>query len=212
MPHAALKIIRDEHNALSAMLRSIRLLLAGHRRAGTLPDFGILRAMLFYVDEFPERLHHPKESKLLFPKLRARSPEAAEVLDRLDRDHAGGERAIRDLEHELLGWEMMAGTSQGDSRRDRFEDSMSRYIDFYHDHMRLEETAVLPLAVRALSAEDWDELNAAFLTNRDPLTGHVPDDAYRPLFKKILTTLPAPLGVGRALEALTEAGRYSSDD
>jgi hemerythrin-like domain-containing protein len=28
--------------------------------------FDVLRAMLFYVDEFPERLHHPKESALLY--------------------------------------------------------------------------------------------------------------------------------------------------
>ena len=115
MPHLALTVILDEHKALSAMLRSIRLLLSEHRRRGTLPDFGVLRAMLFYVDEFPERLHHPKESGLLFPKLRARSAEAAEVLDRLDHDHAGGERTIRDLEHDLLGFEMMANTAHGEA-------------------------------------------------------------------------------------------------
>jgi hypothetical protein len=36
--------------------------------------FDVLRAMLFYIDEFPERLHHPKESDLLFPKLARRVP------------------------------------------------------------------------------------------------------------------------------------------
>ena len=58
MTHATLKIIREEHAALAAMLRSIPLLLAQHRRHGTLPDFASLRAMLFYVDEFPEKRHH----------------------------------------------------------------------------------------------------------------------------------------------------------
>ena len=84
MTHAALTIIRDEHAALAAMLRSILLLLAQHHRQQTLPDFGALRAMLFYVDEFPERLHHRKETELLFPKLRARTP--------LARDSAGSAR------------------------------------------------------------------------------------------------------------------------
>jgi len=74
MTHTTTRIIREEHAALSAMLRSIVLLLAQHRRLGTLPDFGALRAMLFYVDEFPEKRHHRKESELLFPKLRARTP------------------------------------------------------------------------------------------------------------------------------------------
>ena len=45
--HASLTIIRHEHWALSAMLRSILLLLGDHRRRGTLPDFGALRAMRF---------------------------------------------------------------------------------------------------------------------------------------------------------------------
>ncbi|MBX3624116.1 MAG: hemerythrin domain-containing protein [Rhizobacter sp.] len=82
--HATLQIIRSEHQALTAMLRTIRLLLSEHRRRNTLPDFSVLRAMLFYVDEFPEKLHHTKESTLLFPKLRGQGSEAEAVLDKLD--------------------------------------------------------------------------------------------------------------------------------
>ena len=41
---------------------------------------------------------------------------------------------------------------------------------------------MLPLALKHLTAEDWKELDTAFLANRDPLTGHEPDDLYRPLF------------------------------
>lgn len=206
MSHPCLTIIRHEHGALSAMLRSISLLLAEHRKRGTLPDFTVLRAMLFYVDEFPERLHHTKESRLLFPMLRRRSSEAAAVLDRLDRDHAGGEHAIRELEHLLLGFEMMGGTVHGEDRRQRFETAVAKYIDFYLEHMRVEETQILPLAERVLSAADWKELDVAFLQNRDPLVGDEADGVYRDLFKKILMTLPAPLGLGSALEALSGTG------
>jgi len=194
MPNPALATIRDEHNALSAMLRSLRMLLAEHRRKSTLPDFSVLRAMLFYIDEFPEKLHHTKESALLFPMLRARCPEAAEVLDRLDRDHARGEHSIRELEHQLLAFEVM-----GASRRETFERSVDTYVDFYLKHMALEETEVLPLAQRALSEADWAVLDAAFLANRDPLTGFEPEDGYRPLFHKIAMTAPAPIGLGPAL-------------
>jgi hemerythrin-like domain-containing protein len=204
--HPSLTVIRGEHNALSAMLRSIRLLLAEHRRRGSLPDFSALRAMLFYVDEFPERLHHTKESELLFPMLRAHTSEASELLDRLDRDHAHGEHAIRNLEHDLLGFEMMGDTEQGTFRRDKFETAMNKYIDFYLEHMHLEETMILPLAERVLSANDWMELDAAFLMNRDPLAGHDADGAYRPLFTKILNATPAPFGLGPSLEALSGTG------
>jgi len=120
MKHFTLDVIRDEHHALSAMLRSLSMLLGQARREGRMPDFDVLRAMLFYIDEFPERLHHTKESALLFPRLRERAPELAEVLDRMDRDHAAGEKAIRDLEHSLLAFEVM-----GESRRAAFEQAAS---------------------------------------------------------------------------------------
>ena len=189
--HAATRIIRDEHSALSAMLRSIVQLLVLQRRQGKLPDFTALRAMLFYVDEFPEKRHHRKESDLLFPKLRARTPLSRALLDRLDRDHARGESMIRDLEHALLGFEMM-----GNSRREPFEQAMKRYVDFYLDHMGVEEKEVLPLAEKVLTDADWAELDEAFTTNRDPLSGHAPESEYEALFKRIVNIVPAPLGLG----------------
>ena len=66
-PHPTVQIIRTEHSTLSAVLRSIGLLLTESRRHGIEPDFKVLRAMLFYIDEFPEKVHHTKESALLFP-------------------------------------------------------------------------------------------------------------------------------------------------
>ncbi|WP_397534620.1 hemerythrin domain-containing protein [Roseateles sp.] len=188
-----LRIIRDEHGALAAMLRTIPLLLAEHRRQGTLPDFAALRAMLFYVDEFPERLHHPKETELLFPKLRARAPELRDTLDRLDADHDRGEHAIRELEHSLLAFEML-----GEARRERFERQVERYVAAYLKHMEIEEREILPAALRLLSTEDWDDLDEAFAANRDPLTGHKPEETYQGLFQRILSLLPAPLGLGSA--------------
>jgi hemerythrin-like domain-containing protein len=186
-----LEIIRDEHQALAAMLRSLSMLLAHARRHAALPDFDVLRAMLFYIDEFPERLHHTKESELLFPRVRARAPALAPVLDRLDADHARGERAIRDLEHALLAFEVM-----GPSRRDDFESAVQQYVAFYLEHMTVEETQVLPAARAALTSEDWQLLDTAFAANRDPLTGHEPADEYRALFHRIAMAAPAPIGLG----------------
>jgi hemerythrin-like domain-containing protein len=194
MTHDTIRIIREEHAALSAMLRSISMLLAQHRRQGTLPDFAALRAMLFYVDEFPEQRHHRKETELLFPKLRARTPLARDLLDKLDEDHACGERRIRDLEHALLAFEML-----GESRRDAFESAVERYIEFYLAHMSLEEREILPLAERVLTERDWSDLDEAFCANRDPLTGrHEPEAEYRALFTRIVNTVPAPIGLGPA--------------
>jgi hemerythrin-like domain-containing protein len=191
MTPRTLEIIRDEHQALAAMLRSLSMLLAHARRHGAMPDFDVLRAMMFYIDEFPERLHHTKETELLFPLVRLRAPELGPVIDRLDNDHERGEAAIRELEHALLAFEVM-----GPSRRDSFEAATQRYIRFYLEHMALEEEQVLPAARAALSADDWLALAAAFEANRDPLTGHEAADEYRALFRRIAMAAPAPIGLG----------------
>jgi hemerythrin-like domain-containing protein len=192
MKPTAVRIIRDEHQALAAMLNSLLLMLAQDRRDKRLPDFASLRAMLFYLDEFPEQRHHRKETELLFPKLRARTPLARELLDRLDQDHQRGEARIRELEHRLLAFEMM-----GESRRAAFEDAAERYVDFYLTHMALEERDVLPLAERVLTEDDWADIDAAFRANRDPMTGCQPETEYEQLFTRIVSLVPAPLGLGQ---------------
>ena len=191
MDPSALRVIQAEHQALAAMLRSLVMLIDRSRDTSQPPPFGVMRAMLFYIDEFPERLHHPKESHLLFPKVRARRPDLAAVFDSLDDDHASGEASARDLQHRLLAFELL-----GEPRREAFEAAARRYVDNYLRHMSLEESTVLPAAREALLPEDWHDLNAAFEANRDPLAGHDPSGEYGPLFRMIVNTAPAPVGLG----------------
>ena len=48
------------------------------------PDFTLFGAMVYYIDAFPERFHHPKEETYLFRLLRLRYPAAGSLLDVLD--------------------------------------------------------------------------------------------------------------------------------
>ncbi len=187
----ALRIIRDEHAALAALLRSLALMVRDARRRNGTPDFRVLRAMLFYVDEYPERLHHVKESTMLFPRLRECTPEAGDMLARLDHDHKHGGARIRDLAHKLTAWEML-----GEPRRDAFERTLEQYVAFYLEHMRIEETEVLPLAERHFGEADWLMLDRAFGAHRDPLVTPGPETPYVELFRTIVNTTPAPYGLG----------------
>ncbi len=192
MLHQSIQIIRDEHAVLAALLRSLEMML--ERGVGREPDnyFDALRAMLFYIDEFPERQHHPKESELLFPRVARLVPETLELIARLDQEHASGEAAVRELQHLLLAWQLL-----GESRRGAFAAAAKRYLAFYLEHLRLEETVILPAALKVLGAADWQELDAAFATNCDPLTGKYPrDPAYDQLFTRIVSRAPAPIGLG----------------
>ena len=192
MVPTSIQIIREEHSSLAALLRSFGMLV--ERGPGRDPQkfFATLSAMLFYVDEFPERLHHPKESELLFPPVARRAPEIAELIAQLDSEHARGEAEVRKLTHLLQAWELI-----GESRRQEFVVASQRYLAFYLEHMRLEETVIIPAAMTVLTESDWKELDAAFASNCDPLTGTTPrDPAYDRLYTRIVTMTPAPIGLG----------------
>ncbi len=191
MQRPALRIIRDEHVAVSAVLRSLLHLI--DKGPGDHPErfFDVVRAMLFYIDEFPERFHHPKESDLLFPKIARVAPELMPVIQRLEEDHLRGEGRVRELQHMLLAWELL-----GDSRRKAFADEAHKYVDFYLSHMSVEEHHLLPVAQQRLSEEDWKQLDAAFQEHKDPLAGGERDPSFDRLFTRIVMTAPAPIGVG----------------
>ena len=193
MKHRSLEIIRDEHSSLAAMLQSMRMLVARGPRDNPKNFFDVLRAMLFYIDEFPERLHHPKETELLFPRVLKAVPELGVAVARLDRDHEYTEKAVRDIQHLLLGWELL-----GESRRETFTDAFDRYVNLYLAHMQLEEKEVLPAAEKHLTEEDWQAVDAAFEKNCDPLTGKFqPEPMYDRLFTRIVQNAPAPIGLGQ---------------
>jgi hemerythrin-like domain-containing protein len=190
-PHAALQIIREEHGALAAVLRSLAMMI--ERGPDDQPGafFEVLRAMLFYIDEFPERMHHPKESNYLFPKVARVAPELLPVIHQLEADHMNGEANVRQLQHLLTAWDLM-----GEPRRQPFVECAQDYVRFYLEHMRIEETQVLPAAARLLSEQDWSELDAVFEASRDPLAGGERQPEYDALFTRIVLATPAPIGVG----------------
>ena len=191
MTKLTLQIIHDEHAALAAVLRSLLMMIERGPQEEPERFFDVVRAMLFYIDEFPERLHHPKESDLLFPRIARVAPELAAVIERLEADHHAGESRVRDLQHQLMAWEFL-----GDTRREVFTKAVQEYVAFYLDHMRTEEQQLLPAAEKLLAPEDWKQLDAAFEASRDPLAGGAREPSFDRLFTRIVMTAPAPIGVG----------------
>lgn len=195
MESTALRVIREEHFSIAAVLRSLRLMLQRGPDEDERQYFDAMRAMLFYIDEVPEKEHHPKESELLFPPVLKRAPELTRDLELLERDHAGGEQAVRHLQHLLLAWELM-----GEGRREAFTKALSSYITFYLEHIRLEEAVIIPAAIKHCTPEDWAAMDAAFAQNRDPMAqGAALDPAYERLFSRIVRSTPSPIGLGEAV-------------
>ena len=193
MKHEAASILRDEHRSLGAVVHALQFLVREIQDKGRAPDFRLLHAMLYYVREYPERLHHPKEDRYLFAALKRRTHEADAVVAELEREHTQGEKLLNDLTVALSIFE--AGAKEG---AQRFSREVSRFADFYWSHMQKEEDQVLPIAERALTEDDWRGIHAAFAANQDPNFSGDAQDEFRRLFTRIVNLTPAPLGLGPA--------------
>jgi branched-chain amino acid transport system ATP-binding protein len=64
--------------------------------------------------------------------------------------------------------------------------------------MAFEESTLIPLARKHLTAEDWVEIGAAFSENGDPRFDAAADHECRDLFSRIVNLAPPPIGVGPA--------------
>ena len=182
-------IIHDEHRALASVLQALRFIVEGIREGRMRPDFRLLSAMVDYITQVPEKVHHPKEDDYLFPKLRSRSREAAELIDTLEGQHKDGYRMTNAMLQALIHYQSVGAPDFAE-----FDALVKEYLDFNWKHLNLEESELLPLTRRALGEDDWRELDAAFSANFDPYKGAAGE--YAELFRKIVNTTPAPYGLG----------------
>lgn len=186
--NSALSTIRNEHRSLAAILHAMRDMVARIRDGSSRADFDGLRAMLYYLDAFSSRLHHPQEDEFLFQPLRARGSEAAAVVDDLEREHARGAAAMRSLEQALLRYE--AG---GEREFVAFATAVEGFCEFYSRHMHKEEMLAMPLAQKLFSAQEWAHIDAACAAARESRGGVDEDREFRQLFRRIAGAAAAPL-------------------
>jgi hemerythrin-like domain-containing protein len=178
-------IILKEHQQLTTVIGGMLQFVRLREKGAATPSFVVFRSMLYYIREYPERVHHPKEERDLFTRIRARTHEIDDVLDDLNHQHTEGEAMVRDLEHALTRYELA-----GDPALPDFASLVEKYASFYANHRRIEEEIVIPVALRVLTRDDWTEIDAAFGANRDPFEGVELEEDLDKLFRMIVNTIP----------------------
>ena len=186
----AVTIIRDEHRALASVIKGLQFLVQEIQNRGQAPNFPLLRAIVSYVEQFPDKLHHPKEDQYLFPMLRQRWPASAADLDILQDEHERGTAVTARIVETLQAY--AADLAQFEA----FAQAVDDYANFHWAHMHREENVILPLAEAHLTPEDWSGINAAFKSNSDPLVGINTQREFRELFRMLVNLIPAPYGLG----------------
>lgn len=139
------------------------------------PDYELMRDVVYYLHEYADRYHHPREDKA-FARLQARDPSLELPIARLEQEHrviaAAGEKVREGLEQIL---------EDGVLPREALEMSLAMYVTFYRHHLNTEEVNIMPRARALLTPSDWDAINAALPSAPDPLFGDKPHARFEAL-------------------------------
>jgi hemerythrin-like domain-containing protein len=182
---SALAAWHDEHARFGRVLDLLETQVSAFH-AGEDPDYELMRDIVYYLQNFADRFHHPREDAA-FERLAQREPSLRVMVNRLLQEH----RVIARAGEELLG---RLADIAGDVivERAAVEAAASTYLVYYRHHIKTEEAEVLPSAAQILTPEDWAAVAAAVPPGPDPLFGPDFDARYEALRKQVTPDASAP--------------------
>lgn len=152
---------------------------------GERPDYELMLDVVTYLRYFPEHTHHPRED-VAFARLVQKDPSLQTTVNRLLQEHrvisAAGAQ-IQQLLEQVIGDAIV--------ERALLEAAASTFVVYYRHHISAEDQAIMPLAAKLLTAEDWAEVSRAVSSVPDTLFGAQVDARYRELRDKIESELAA---------------------
>jgi nucleotide-binding universal stress UspA family protein/hemerythrin-like domain-containing protein len=182
----ALTIIQDEHRSIAVVIRGMLDILKQANEPGEVMDLRSIEAMLMYMQDFPLKMHHPKEELYIHRWLRVRAPESEKFLIELEaqhvREHLLVDKAVKYVRN------VNAGNLVGLDTLERHIDALANTV---WKHMQLEESVILPMTKLHFQETDWQEIAVAFESNKDPSFGEFQTTEFRHLFTRIASLLPS---------------------
>jgi len=169
----ALLLLRLEHENLDQLLDLIDEQRQIAKSGGD-PDLDLLETVADYFGGYPDKCHHPVE-ELVFRRLKMRAPDAVTDPDKLTDEHAQIERQTEELAQAIA------------SKDDKQELAavLERFVNDYRNHMAMEEEHFFPAAAKALSEQDWDDIDFKLFDGPDPLFDDTAHERFHGLRERI---------------------------
>jgi hemerythrin-like domain-containing protein len=172
-----LEILREEHRNIETLLRVLERELEIFDCTER-PDYEVVQAVIGYFEDYPDCCHHPKED-VVFAKLKARDPAAAASVGDLEAEHRKGADRLRKVARVV---ESVLG--EREVLRQTVHDIVREFIEKERRHMEMEERVLFPAVAKALSPEDWAEINARL--RNDPSLNRASEEEFNALRQRIL--------------------------
>jgi hemerythrin-like domain-containing protein len=175
-----LERLHQDHKHLALLLDLLERLLDMFH-AGEEPDYELMCEMLEYIENYADQVHHPSED-LIFKRLQTHADQHHAVLGVLMRQHEVLSEITRTFRQSLEGI-----VHEEVLRRDEVEAQGRELVETLRIHLNLEETEAFPLAREALTAEDWEAIEAAASKVADPLFSARDPARFRTLYQHLMS-------------------------
>lgn len=131
---------------------------------GKNPDYGLMLDIMHYMMNYPDIAHHAVE-EMVFKKLILVRPQLKDQAQEITQQHHDladqARKFARDLQHIIDGHSILA--------RDQIEQKARCYIKLLREHLRQEETDLLPAVTADLRERDFIEVENNMPNLTDPL-------------------------------------------
>ncbi len=171
--------LHRDHVNLSRLLNVLEHQLTVFDEAGR-PDYDVLEGLVEYFADYPDLHHHPLENAV-FRKLRERDPAAAEDVGDQEAEH----QILASLS-EKFGEAVRNVVMEAEIPRENFDRIAQELLTFYRHHIKQEEVVFFPAAERALTPQDWVEIEQASPGREDPVFGEKTGEHFETLRRHVM--------------------------
>jgi hemerythrin-like domain-containing protein len=180
MSSATFDQITREHAVIAAMMDLL------DREVGDLASLGhfdidLVRLILRYMNEYPDRFHHRRE-ELLFDVATGKDASFATCAEGIRAEHSN----LPDTTAQLA--DLVERIELGEAMpRDVVLGKLRGYIVRQREHIRNENEEVFPAMLSILNADDWSQADSQNARIDDPLAGGRDPGPFRRLQELILS-------------------------
>lgn len=169
--------LRSEHGDVVKILKILEAELDKFEGPGV-PDYDLISNIAEYFLDYPDACHHPKEDAVYRALIASRPVSTGPVFD-MEAEH----RVIHEL---VLNFADAAEDIDGEGDMSpRFLKIARRFIDVQLQHIATEEAKLFPMALDALSDDDWAAIDARIVSKTDPVFGNIPEAQFELLRERI---------------------------
>jgi len=155
-------LLQFEHRNMTSLLGVVQQQVTQMKR-GAPANFDVLASALAYLSAYPDQCHHPKED-VVYRRLLDRHPDMAPTLKDLVAEHARLAALTREL-----GRAIDESRQNPEATKQDLAHQLDGFVDFYRQHMAMEEQYFFPAAKKYLSSDDWADVDFAVFDTPDPL-------------------------------------------